>query len=320
MITTGTVTHRGVFYDTLMLTRLLPNLLHGLFAQIRDVPKNRGNVIRFRRYNNMTVVTDPLVEGVTPTATALTVTDVNATLYQYGAFVEHTDVILDTVEDPYLDELTQLIAEHGGQSLDTITREVLVAGTAVQYASTATSRGTVSPAMLFTLAEAREAVRTLKGNNVKKITRMQMPNGNIDTIPGNACFVALVHPNTTYDLKDEADFVPVELYPSQTDILPGEVGRMDEIRFIESTYASAFEDEGLAAEDVYPTLIFGADAYGVSRITTKEFELINHPPGSAGSADPLNQRGTNAWKAWFTAVILQQTAMLRVEHGCSIDA
>lgn len=320
MITIANVSHVNSFYDKLMLVRLLPHLVHAMFAQVRDVPMNNTNVIKFRRYNALALATTPLIPGVTPPTSTFTVTDLSATLQQYGNPVETADTVIQTTEDPYLDELTKLLSENAGQSLDVVLREILVLGTSVQYASTATSRGTVTPAMTLDLAEIREAVRTLKNNNARKITSMQGPNGNIDTIPGNACYVAIVHPNTTKDLKDDPDFVPIENYPDQRGVMPGEVGRIDEVRCVETTYAKVFTGAGAAGEDVYATLVFAADAYGVSRITTKEMEMINEPLGSAGAADPLHQRATNSWKAWFTGIILQQLAMVRIEHGCSIDA
>lgn len=319
MITISNVSHVNSFYDKLMLKRLLPHLVHGMFAQVRDVPMNRSNVIKFRRYNSLTVATTALTPGVTPTGASLTVTDVSATVAQYGNYLETADTVLVTSEDPYLDELTMLLSENAGQSLDQILRDILVLGTNVQYASTATTRATVSAAMTLTLGEIREAVRTMKGNNVRKITSMIAANGNIDTIPGNACFVALVHPNVTFDLKSDPDFVPVQNYPSQSNVMPGEVGMLDEVRLIETTYAKVFDQAGVSGADVFATLVIGADAYGVSRISTKQLELISKPLGSAGAADPLNQRATNAWKAWFTGVILQQLALLRIEHGCSLD-
>ena len=41
--------------------------------------------------------------------------------------------------------------------------------------------------------------------------------------------------------------------------------------------------------------------------------MIVKPKGSAGSADPLNQRSTVGWKATKTACILTQAFMVRVE-------
>lgn len=315
--TSTQVTHVRSFYDQVLLVRLLPHLVHAMFAQVRDVPMNNTNVIKFRRYNGLTVATTPLTPGVTPTTASLSITDISATLAQYGNVIETSDELLNTTEDEYKDEITKLLAENAGQSLDQICRDVLVAGTSVQYASTAVSRATVSSTMKMSVAEVREAVRTLKTNNARKITSMVNPSNGIDTIPLNSCFVAICHPNTTRDLKDDSAFVPVENYPNQGDVMPGEVGKLDEVRFIETTYAKVFTAAGAAGIDVYATLILGADAYGVSRLSGHALEMISEGLGSAGAADPLHQRATESWKAWFVTKILQDLAMVRIEHAVS---
>lgn len=300
-----------------MLVRLLPHLVHTMFAQVRDVPMNSTNVIKFRRYNGLSLATTALTPGVTPSSTSLSVTDISATLSQYGNVIETSDELLDTTEDMYENEITSLLAENAGQSLDQIARDILVTGSSIQYASTATTRATVSSTMKLNLSEIREVVRTLKANNARKITSMINPSTGIDTIPVNSCFVALVHPNTTYDLKQDSAFVPVENYPNQADVMPGEVGKMDEVRFVETTYAKVFTAAGAAGIDVYATLVFAADAYGVSRLSGRAMQRISKPLGSAGTADALDQRATESWKAWFTTVILQDSAMVRIEHAVS---
>ena len=315
--TSSTVSHVRSFYDRLLLVRLLPHLVHTMFAQVKDVPMNNTNVIKFRRYSSLSLATTPLTAGVTPTTASLTITDISATLAQYGNVLESSDELLDTTEDEYRNEISRLLAENAGQSLDQVCRDVLVTGSSVQYAGAATSRVTVSSTMKMNLSEVREAVRTLKTNNARKITSMINPTNGVDTIPVNSCFVGLVHPNTTRDLKDDSAFVPVENYPNQSDVMPGEVGKLDEVRFIETTYAKVFTAAGASGIDVYATIILGADAYGVSRLAGRAMETISKPLGSAGTADALNQRATEAWKAWFVTKILQDLAMLRVEHAVS---
>lgn len=315
--TSSTVSHLRSFYDRALLARALPHLVHGMFGQVRDVPLNSTNVIKFRRYNALTVSTTPLTAGTSPSSASLSITDLSATLGQYGNVVEHSDELLNTTEDMYLNEISQLLAENAGQTLDQVCRDVLVAGTSVQYASSASSRVTVTSTMKISAAEIREAVRTLKNNNARKITNMINPTSAIDTIPVNSCYIAIVHPNTTFDLKQDSAFVPVENYPSQAGVMPGEVGKLDEVRFIETTYGKVFTGAGAAGIDVYATLVVGADAYGVSRLAGKAMELITKPLGSAGTADPLNQRATAGWKGWFTTCILNQNFMVRIEHAVS---
>jgi N4-gp56 family major capsid protein len=70
--------------------------------------------------------------------------------------------------------------------------------------------------------------------------------------------------------------------------------------------------------DVYATLIMAADCCGVSPLSGKAMESIIKPLGSAGSADPLEQRSTVGWKATTTTTILNQTWMLRIETLASL--
>lgn len=316
--TSSTVSHAvNNYYDRVMLVRALPHLIHSWFGQVRDIPTNNSNVIKFRRYSSLSVSTTALTAGTTPSTASLTTTDVTATLSQYGNVIETSDELLLTTLDPYTTEIMELLGENAGQTLDQICRDILVAGTTVQYASSATSRATVSSAMKLSAAEVREAVRTLKNANARKITSMISPNPNVDTVPVDAAFIAIVHPNTVYDLKSDASFVPVENYPSQANVMPGEVGKLDEVRFIETTYAKVFTAAGASGIDVYATLVLGADAYGVTRLAGHAMEVITKELGSAGTADALNQRATAGWKAWFTSVILNQNFLTRIEHAVS---
>lgn len=315
--TSTTISHIRSFYDRRMLSRALPHLVHTWFGQIRDIPTNNTNVIKFRRYNSLTVSTTALTAGVTPSTASMTVTDVTATMLQYGNVIEASDELLLTTEDPYTTEMMELLGENAGQTLDQIARDALVAGSTVQYAGAATSRVTVSSTMKMSAAEIREVVRTLKNNNARKITSMINPSTGVDTIPLNSGFVAICHPNTTFDLKADASFVPVENYASQAGVMPGEVGKLDEVRFIESTYAKVFSAAGASGIDVYITLVFGAEAFGVTRLGGHAMEIIDKPLGSGGTSDPLNQRATHGWKAWFVTKILNDSFMARIEHAVS---
>ena len=77
---------------------------------------------------------------------------------------------------------------------------------------------------------------------------------------------------------------------------------------------------GTATDTVYSTLIYGQNAYGDVELggNGKNVKIIINPPGSSGSADPLEQRGTLAWKVkGFCAAILQDSFIVRLEHGAT---
>lgn len=231
-------------------------------------------------------------------------------------YVTLTDKLVFTTLDPVLSETSELLGIQAGDTLDQLTRNIIVAGTTIQYASTATARNEVTSAMKITKAEVQEAVRTLKENIAKKITSQVDPSTGFNTSPIPACYIGIVHPRTTYDLKNIAGFVRVEEY-GQKKAMEGEIGSLDEVRFIETTNAKVFSSAGSGSIDVYGTIIIGADAYGITRISGEAMENIIKPLGSAGSADPLNQRQTSGWKATFVAKILNQDWLLRLEHSVS---
>lgn len=67
---------------------------------------------------------------------------------------------------------------------------------------------------------------------------------------------------------------------------------------------------------VYATLVIAADAYGVTD-PKGTLENITKPLGSAGTADPLDQRSTMGWKSYHLAKILADEWMVRVESVAS---
>ena len=227
-------------------------------------------------------------------------------------YVTLTDKLQFSTLDPLLTETADMLGQQAGNSLDQICRDVLVAGTTVQYASSATTTNTVSASMTLTRAEIREAVRTLQGNNAEKITRMVNPATGFNTSPINAAYIGIISHNTLFDLKDEAGFVPVEEYANKSDVMEGEVGAMDDVRFVMTTNASTTAG---SLTTVHRTLILAKNYYGITQISGEAMKNIVKPLGSAGTADPLEQRSTSGWKATFVAVRLNENFCVRIEHG-----
>jgi len=305
------------FYDRAMLKAARPLLLHTKWAQVKDIPKNNSAVIKFRRYSLLTANTTSLSEGVTPSGTQLSVTDVTATVAQYGDYVTLTDYLQMTTLDPLLSETADILGQQAGNSIDQLCRDVIVQGTTIQYASTAVSTVTVSASMKLNRAEIREAVRTLQGNDAMKLTRMVNPSTGFNSSPINAAYIGIITENTLYDLKNEAGWVPVEEYASQKDVMEGEVGKMDDVRFVMTTNGKILSGEGAGGIDVHATMILAADFYGITRISGEAMKNIIKPLGSAGTADPLDQRSTSGWKATFVAKILNENFAVRIEHAVS---
>lgn len=77
---------------------------------------------------------------------------------------------------------------------------------------------------------------------------------------------------------------------------------------------------GASGATVFSTIIYGMDALGEVSLdgSGKNVQIIMNPPGSSGALDPLNQRGTVAWKVkGFGAAVLNDDYIVRIESGAT---
>jgi N4-gp56 family major capsid protein len=292
------------YYDKLLLIRTVPILLHGKFGQRRNIPRNNGKIIDFRKFSALPTATTPLTEGVLYTdLKELSMTNLQATIAQYGDAIGFSDLVSTTTLDPILTETTELLAEQAGESLDEIMRDVINAGTNVQYASSATTRATVTAAMTLTVAEIREAILTLRINRARKI-------GGVWNV--------LTHVRTSYDVQGTTEWVTANNEQQTGRVFDGSLGMLYGAKFWETDKAKVWVDEGDSSTvDVYSSLFFGKDAYGVVSLAGHNLRSIFKPLGSAGTADALEVQQTMAWKAAMVTKILDDTFMVRVEHATS---
>lgn len=318
---TGTTTKTQIaninsFYSRDLLIRVQPLLVHNKFGMVKDIPKNNSDVIKFRRYANLSAATTPLVEGITPNGSQLSKTDVSATLNWYGDFVTLTDKLTMETEDPIRMETNEILADQAGDTIDQIVRDVLVAGTSVIYSGTSnTARNEVAAGDVITATNVDVAEETLKANKARFMTNYVDPSTGISTVPLPPCFIGICHVYTTKTIRAFTGFTKVELYAMPGARMEGEIGKYGNTRFIETVNAKVFTGAGTGAIDIYATLILAKYAYGVSRMSGAALMNIVKPLGSAGSSDPLDQRETSGWKASLTAVILNDAFMVRIEHA-----
>lgn len=293
------------FYDKNLLRYTKPHLVHDQFGQTRNIPKNGGKRIEFRRFEQLPKALTPLTEGVTPEGQTMTVTKQEAEVKQYGGFVSLSDQISMTAIDNVVVEATTAIGNQAGSTLDTISREALNAGTNVQYAEgQVSSRSELTAEMKLTVKAIKMAVRTLKVQNTAKI---------------NGHYVAIIHPDCAYDITEDPRFIEVVKYKNPERIFNGEIGTLEGVRFIETTEAKKFTNAGASGIDVYSTLLLGENAYATTKIEGGGLETIVKPLGSGGTADPLDQRSTVGWKAMKVTEILSQQYMVRIETASTYN-
>lgn len=288
-----------IFYDKNLITLAEPNMIHDQFGQKRPIPGGNGKTIEFRKFNALPAIPEDreLVEGITPDGQNYGVTAKYATVKQYGGYITTTDMLNLTAYDNQMREIMKMLGTQAGKVSDIITREELMKGTNVLFAGgTATARDELTADDKLTVRDVRKATRLLK--------RVDAP-----TIDGD--YVALIHPDTEFDLMDDPAWVDANHYAGSKKIFEGEIGKMYGVRFVESSMAKIWKDDAIP---VYGTLVLAENAYGVTKINNGGIETIVKQLGSGGTADPLNQRATAGWKLNKTAKILTEEYMVRIEH------
>lgn len=291
------------YYSDYLIELAEAQLVHDQFGQKRNIPSGNGKSIEFRQFTPLSKITTALVEGVTPDGQALDTSTITATVKQYGGYVVITDLLDLTAIDNIKTEAVQLIGSQAGRSLDTVVREVLNGGTNVQYhEGERANRAALTSVDTLTVKAIRAAVRTLKRQNA-------------ETIDGS--YVGIIHPDVAFDLMSDDAWVEWHKYTDNESMFTNEIGKIANVRFVETTEAKIFEKAGASSMDVYSTLIIAKNAYGTTNIEGGGLELITKQKGSAGTADPLDQRSTVGWKATKTAERLVEDYMVRIETACS---
>lgn len=293
----GLSVENKTFYDMTLLDEAQAALVHDQFAQKRPIPMNGGKTIEFRKFASLPKATTPLTEGVTPDGKSLNVTAVTATVAQYGDYITQSDVLELTSIDNTIVEATKILGRQAGLTLDTVTRNVLQSGTNVTYCpksdgSEVTSRAGLDATCQLTVKVVQQVVAKLKGQNAPTI---------------NGKYVAIIHPYVAYSLMRDPEWIDAHKYAQPDNLFTGEIGEIAGVRFVETTEAKVY------AGGVFGTLIMGANAYGVTEITGGGLQTIIKQKGSAGTADPLDQRSSIGWKAIKTAELLIPNYLVRVE-------
>lgn len=311
----------GMVAAAKMLAHAQPVIVLSKMGQTRPMPKNKGQTIKFRRPVPFEPATTALTEGVTPSSQKMVYEDVQASLDQYGAWVEITDVIEDTHEDPVLNDASMLCGEQAADTIEALVYGVLRAGTAVGYAN-GSARNAVNTAI--SLNKQRMVTRALKAQRAKKLTSILDGSIKINTTPIEASYIAVGHTDLEPDIRELQGFVPVAEYGNRQPICPEEIGTVEDVRYVLSPMLDPWEDAGGAAgsmissagtnADVYPVMYFAKDAFGVVPLKGKEsIKPMILQPNTPRGGDPLGQLGSVAWKTWHASLILNQAWMYRLE-------
>jgi N4-gp56 family major capsid protein len=299
------------YYDRLLLMTAYPTLIYTKFAQRRVLPEKSGDTIVFRRYARLPTVPIPLVDGITPPGTPLSVTDIKARVSFYGNFVTVTNQVELTVEDPVLNQSARLLAQNMAQTVDEVTRDVLASTSSVLQCSNGVNGGTPTE---LTKADIDAAVVTLLGNDADMISEVITGTDQFSTSAIRPAFWGFIDTAILADLEGVSNFVNTSQYPgNQSVVLDAEWGATGNVRWLYSSVGSVSS----ASPAVYNNFIVGKEAYAVVNLRSASGDFYIKPLGSAGASDPLNQRGSVGWQQPFVSRILNDSFMLNLMSTAS---
>lgn len=294
------------YYERMMIEVLRPRLVHSEYAQSGRkimVPGGTGKVCEMRKRVSFPIAGE-LTEGVTPVGQKLSVTKLEIPMKQFGDFTTVSDVLSLTAYDDVLGMAAENLGEQAADTIDDDVKEALNSGTNIQRVNNRATIDAITSSDKLSGSEVLKGIRTLRRNKARPAV--------------NGLYVGLVHVDVEHDLMQDADFKSAtrsNTMDPQGRFENAVLGVAWGVLWLSSTVTEVYAAAGSGGVDVYSTLLLGADALGLPEWQSIEF--IYHGLGSAGSADPVNQRQTAAWKLANGSKIVQEAHVLQIQSAAS---
>ena len=299
-----------VVYSKEIEFKAMPNLRFFQFATVKtELGTTPGLTIQMLTYDNVKLG-GKLTEGVRINGQAMSTSMKSITVHEHGNAITVSQLLLVASFDDIMASATTLLARDYALVLDCALRDTALSGTNVVYARQANGSKTPSRAELtegakFTVATVKDAIEILATNNAPKYN--------------NTNWICFVHPHQSRDLRDDKAWINASNYGAPEQLFTGEIGRIDDTRFIETTIlcngAAPEEDpaykqelvkgQGSNKTHVYQSVLFGDNYYAVAFGLPVELR-------DNGIIDYGRERGL----AWYS---IFGTGILHNEYGVVIE-
>lgn len=261
----------GVKFDD--LTRLvyskeieyhaLPNLRFLQFATVKEeLGVQAGLTISMLTYNNMKLG-GALTEMKHMETQAMSGSTKSITVREYGNALGFSELAVQASFDDVLSSASRLLGRDYALVLDCELRDTALSGTNIVY-SNGSARTDITANDTLKVKHIKDAIEILATNNAPKY------NG--------ANWICFVHPHQSRDLRDDSAWISATNYGAPEQHFTGEIGRIDDTIFIETTLMcngeAAVDDPAYNADlvsgtsgnqtNIYQAVIFGDAYYGLA--------------------------------------------------------
>jgi N4-gp56 family major capsid protein len=196
-----------------------------------------GLRVNFLRYKNFAVDATPLTEGVRMTTNALTAEQIAITVAEHGYAVAVSELLLNASFDDIMASASRLLGRHMAQYLDIQARDTLSAATSATFGY---DRSGISGGAFTNYDEGTvgTSIGSLDGNHklttgAIKDSALVLASKNIPRI--GETYVQFIHPKQSRDLRSNPEFIEVTKYAAPGNFMLGEIGRLYDVVFIETT-------------------------------------------------------------------------------------
>ena len=262
----GTLFSDGVrvVYSREIEFKALPNMRFSQFAtQKTELGVEPGLTISMLTYDNLKMG-GALEEMKDMTTQALSGSMKQITVQEHGNAVQNSELLIQSSFDDIMATATTLLGRDYALTMDCELRDVALSTTNVVYGGGKEARTALTDKDKLTVSVIKDAIEILATNNAPK--------------HGEMYWICFVHPHQSRDLRDDSAWINASNYGAPEQLFTGEIGRIDDTRFIETTLMSNGKakesDPSYKAElkkgeednqtDIYQAVIFGDQYYGIA--------------------------------------------------------
>ena len=264
----GTLFSDGVrlVYSKEIEFKALPIMRFSQFAtQKTELGVEPGLTISMLTYDNLKLG-GALQEMKNMSTQALSGSMKQLTVQEHGNAVSNSELLIQSSFDDIMATTTTLLGRDYALVMDCELRDVALSGTNIVYAGGKASRDAITEADKLQVSTIKDAIEVLATNNAPKYANMY--------------WICFVHPHQSRDLRDDSAWINASNYGAPEQLFTGEIGRIDDTRFIETTLMcngkASENDPSYKKElargqgsspnktDIYQSVIFGDQYYGIA--------------------------------------------------------
>jgi N4-gp56 family major capsid protein len=223
-----------------------------------------GLQINFMRYINLPANQSPLVEGVRMETHAITAEQYSITVTEHGYAVAVSELLLNASFDDVMASASRLLGRNMALYLDQQARDTLLTGTS-QVFGYKTPTGSITPISPYDAGTPAANAAALDHATDRYYLSTHAVKDSVETLASKnvprlgETYVSFVHPHQSRRLRDNPEFIEVTKYAAPGNFMLGEIGRLYDAVFIETTQIK--QTAGTNAVR-YDALMIGDNAFG----------------------------------------------------------